>query len=59
MSPYNQTLATHGSLEHMDGTIFVDNQKLYEICERIGHDSPNFADVNKLIAHSVSSVSYS
>ena len=56
IEPYNFTLGFHGFLEHIDYSLWYDNQSLYKIWEnKLKIEAPTFSDINKLIAKHVSS----
>jgi tubulin alpha len=60
VEPYNSTLASHSLFEHHDLTVTVDNQSLYGICDRsLGVESPNYHNINQMIASSISSLTSS
>ncbi|KAG0144944.1 hypothetical protein CROQUDRAFT_659243 [Cronartium quercuum f. sp. fusiforme G11] len=60
VEPYNSVLTTHTTLEHVDCSFLVDNQAIYEICNKnLGVVSPGFTNLNRLIAQVVSSVTAS
>jgi tubulin alpha len=60
VEPYNSILTTHTTLEHTDCAFMVDNEAIYEICKRnLGVERPSYANLNRLIAQVVSSVTAS
>jgi tubulin alpha len=57
VEPYNSLLAKHTTLEHADCAFVVDNEAIYDICQRslfIKH--PSYQNVNRLISHILSSI---
>lgn len=57
MEPYNAVLSTHSLLEHSDATILYDNESIYKIMsDKLQIESPNYTNLNRLIAQSVSSL---
>ncbi|KAJ2786190.1 alpha-tubulin [Coemansia javaensis] len=60
VEPYNSILTTHTTLEHADCSFMVDNEAIYDICHRnLGIARPTFANLNRLIAQIVSSITAS
>jgi len=60
VEPYNAVLTTHTTLEHSDCSFMVDNEAIYEICKRnLGITQPSYQNLNRLIAHVVSSITAS
>jgi len=60
VEPYNSILTTHTTLEHSDCSFMVDNEAIYEICQRnLKIDRPVYNDLNRLIAQIVSSITAS
>ncbi|CAD6904955.1 unnamed protein product [Tilletia controversa] len=60
VEPYNAVLTTHTTLESSDCSFMVDNEAIYDICQKkLGISSPSFANLNRLIAQVVSSVTAS
>lgn len=60
VEPYNSILTTHTTLEHSDCAFMVDNEALYDICQRnLGIGRPNYSNLNRLIAQVVSSITAS
>ncbi|KAJ2758981.1 hypothetical protein IWQ57_006675, partial [Coemansia nantahalensis] len=60
VEPYNSILTTHTTLEHADCSFMVDNEAIYDICNRnLGITRPTFANLNRLIAQIVSSITAS
>ncbi len=60
VEPYNTVLATHGLLEHLDVGLLLDNEAIYDICQRqLSVPSPTYSNLNRLIAQVVSSLTAS
>ena len=57
VEPYNAVLSTRLLMEHTDVAVTLDNEALYDICERnLRIDRPSFSNVNQVIAQVVSSL---
>jgi len=55
VEPYNMTLGMMTLLQHTDLSILFDNEALYDICSnQLEKDSPNYADINQMIAQALS-----
>ena len=60
VEPYNAVLATHSTLDHLDCSFMFDNEANYEICRHnLGIERPCYANLNRLIAQTVSSITAS
>jgi tubulin alpha len=60
VEPYNSVLSTHALLEHTDVTFGFDNEALYDISRRdLGLQKPSYANLNRLIAQVISSLTAS
>ncbi|OXA58287.1 tubulin alpha-1 chain [Folsomia candida] len=60
VEPYNSILTTHTTLEHSDCTFMVDNEAIYDICQRnLGVERPSYNNLNQLIGQIVSSITAS
>ncbi|SLM40713.1 tubulin alpha-2 chain [Lasallia pustulata] len=60
VEPYNTVLSTHSTIENSDCTFLVDNEAIYEICQRnLDIPRPIFEHLNRLIAQVVSSITSS
>ncbi|KAI8376151.1 tubulin alpha-3 chain [Radiomyces spectabilis] len=60
VEPYNSILTTHTTLEHSDVSFMVDNEAIYDICRRnLDIERPSYANLNRLIAQVVSSITAS
>ena len=57
VEPYNSILTTHTTLEHSDCAFMVDNEAIYDICNKhLGVSRPSYANLNRMIAQIVSSI---
>jgi len=60
VEPYNAVLSTHGTIENSDCTFLVDNEAVYNICQRnLDVPRPDFEHLNRLVAQVVSSITSS
>ena len=60
VEPYNSILNTHSTIEHSDVTFLVDNEAIFDICRRnLDIERPTYANLNRLIAQCVSSITAS
>jgi len=60
VEPYNSVLSTHALLEHTDVAVMLDNEAIYDICKnRLGIQRPTYANLNRLIAQVVSTLTAS
>ncbi|KAG0252291.1 Tubulin alpha-3C/D chain [Linnemannia exigua] len=60
VEPYNSILTTHTTLEHTDCAFMVDNEAIYEICQRnLDVSRPTYTHLNRMIAQAVSSITAS
>jgi tubulin alpha len=60
VEPYNSILTTHTTLEHSDCAFMVDNEAIYDICQRnLGIERPSYTNLNRIIAQVVSSITAS
>ena len=60
VEPYNSILTTHTTLEHTDCAFMVDNEALYDLCQKnLGIDRPSHTALNRLISQVVSSITAS
>jgi tubulin alpha len=60
VEPYNSILTTHTTLEHSDCAFMVDNEAIYDICQRnLNIQRPSYHNLNRLIAQVVSSITAS
>ncbi|KAJ3373961.1 Tubulin beta-4A chain [Kappamyces sp. JEL0680] len=57
VEPYNATLTLHQLVENSDATFCVDNEALYDICQRtLKVASPSYGDLNQLVTAVMSGV---
>jgi len=57
VEPYNGLLSTHWLLDHTDVSLVLDNEALYEICQKkLDIKKPSYANLNRIIAKVVSSM---
>jgi tubulin alpha len=57
LEPYNTVLAMHKLTEHVDTSICMDNDALYDVCRRnLDIDKPIYTHLNRLVAQTVSSI---
>ena len=57
VEPYNSILSTHTLLEHSDATLVLDNEAIYNICEKsLDIEQPSSTNMNRLVSHIVSSM---
>lgn len=57
VEPYNGMLATHWLLDHTDVSLVLDNEAIYEICQkRLDIKRPSYKNLNRIIAKVVSSM---
>ena len=57
VEPYNATLTLHQLVENSDETFCVDNEALYDICQRtLKITSPSYGDLNHLVSSVMSGV---
>merc|ERR1712050_634930 len=57
VEPYNGLLSTHGLLDQTDVSIMLDNEALYNICQKqLDIKKPSYEHLNRIIAKVASSV---
>ncbi|XP_020786411.2 tubulin alpha-1C chain-like [Boleophthalmus pectinirostris] len=57
VEPYNAVLATHTNMEYSDCRFMMDNEALYEICQRnLNITRPMYSNVNRLVSQQVSNI---
>jgi len=57
VEPYNALLTTHWLLDHTEVSVVMDNESIYEICQKnLDIYRPSYDTVNRLIAKVVSSM---
>ena len=60
VEPYNSVLTTHTTLDHTDCSFMVDNEAIYDICQKkLNVPYPCYNNLNRLIAQIVSSITAS
>jgi len=60
VEPYNSVLSTHALLEHTDVCVILDNEAVYDICQKnLNISCPSYVNLNKLIAQVISSLTAS
>lgn len=60
VEPYNTTLSVHQLLENCDEVVVLDNEALYDICNRsLRIKTPSYSDMNSLISKTMSGVTCS
>ena len=60
VEPYNAVLTTSYTLDHTDCVFLADNEAMYNICmNQLDIDTPNYANLNHLLAQTVSSITAS
>ncbi|KAG0276565.1 hypothetical protein BGZ96_003230 [Linnemannia gamsii] len=60
LEPYNSVLATQSTLEYSDCTFLLDNDAIFEICQRnLDIPQPTYTQLNRMIAQVVSSITAS
>ncbi|KAK9512518.1 hypothetical protein O3M35_000921 [Rhynocoris fuscipes] len=60
VEPYNAVLSTNSTIELSDCVFLADNEALYRICNaKLDLDSPNYHNINGILAQTVSSITAS
>ncbi|KAI0431923.1 tubulin beta chain [Xylaria sp. FL1042] len=60
VEPYNATLSIHQLVENADETFCIDNEALYDICQRtLKLSAPSYGDLNHLVSTVMSGISTS
>lgn len=60
VEPYNSVLTTHTTMTHSDCAFVVDNEAIYDICQRnLDIERPSYKNLNRLIGQVVSSITAS
>merc|ERR1712223_1304867 len=60
VEPYNGLLSTHWLLDHTDVSLVLDNEALYEICQKkLDIKKPSYSNLNRIISKVVSSMTAS
>jgi len=58
VEPYNAMLSTHWLLDHTEVSLMLDNEAIYEICQKqLDIARPSYSDLNIIISKVVSSMS--
>jgi len=60
VEPYNALLTTHWLLDHTEISVVLDNEAIYELCQRwLDIQRPSYDNLNRLITKTVSSMTAS
>merc|ERR1711997_1003373 len=60
VEPYNALLTTHWLLDHTEISVLLDNEAMYEICQKhLDIRRPSYDTLNRMIAKAVSSITAS
>jgi len=60
VEPYNAVLSTHALLEHTECSFLLDNEAIYDICQRsLDIERPHYSNLNKLVSQVISSLTLS
>merc|ERR1712045_1107053 len=60
VEPYNGLLSTHWLLDHTEVSLVLDNEAIYDICQKgLDIKKPGYENLNRLIAKVVSSMTSS
>ncbi|XP_018332011.1 tubulin alpha-2 chain-like [Agrilus planipennis] len=60
VEPYNSIFTTHSTLEHSDAAFMVDNEAIYDLCQRnLSIKRPTYTNLNRLLGQVVSSITAS
>jgi len=60
VEPYNSILTTHTTIDHTDCAFMVDNEAIYDICQKnLGIERPSYNNLNRMIGQIVSSITAS
>ncbi|CAH1395934.1 unnamed protein product [Nezara viridula] len=60
VEPYNTLLNKHATLDKIGCVFLCDNEAMYNICQnKLGVDSPNYQNLNRLLSTTISSVTSS
>mmetsp|Transcript_1218 Transcript_1218/g.4378 ORF Transcript_1218/g.4378 Transcript_1218/m.4378 type:complete len:448 (-) Transcript_1218:68-1411(-) len=55
VEPYNSVLSTHCLLEHADVAFMLDNQAIYDICQKsLDSQEPTYKNLNHLLSQAIS-----
>ena len=57
VEPYNAVFTTHTSLNHINSSVVMDNEAIYDICKRnLNLEQPSYTNLNSVISQAVSSI---
>ncbi|ODM86939.1 Tubulin alpha-1 chain [Orchesella cincta] len=60
VEPYNSILTTHTTIDHTDCAFMVDNEAIYDICQKnLSIERPSYNNLNRMIGQIVSSITAS
>jgi len=60
VEPYNSLLTTHWLLDHTEVSVVLDNEAIYEICQKwLDKKRPSYDNLNRLITKTISSMTAS
>ncbi|XP_028053956.1 tubulin alpha-2 chain-like [Camellia sinensis] len=60
VEPYNSVLSTHSLLQHTYVAVILDNEAIYDICQRsLDIERPTYTNLNRLISQIISSLTTS
>ena len=60
VEPYNALLHSHYAVEHADVAFIVDNEAIYDICQKsLEVQRPTYTNLNRMIAQIISSITAS
>ena len=60
VEPYNSIFSLNSFVEHLNASVVLDNEALFQLCEeRLHIEMPSFTNINRLIAQVVSSITAS
>ena len=60
VEPYNSLLTTHWLLDHTEVSVVLDNEAIYEICQKhLDVKRPSYDNLNRLITKTISSMTAS
>jgi len=60
VEPYNSMLTTHWLLDHTEVSVVLDNEAIYEICQKwLDRKRPSYDNLNRLITKTISSMTAS
>jgi tubulin alpha len=60
VEPYNALLSTHWLLDHTEVSLMLDNEAIYEICQKnLNLKRPSYENLNRLISKVISSMTAS